>query len=538
MNILQAFFNSFSKKEKIIFVLLVAVFLLSSIARAALAVQKNTEFVPIKGGRLNVGMVGQPSSINPVIAKSSVDSVLSSVVYSPLGKLSKKITTNNFREYTLTLKEDLKWSDGSSITSEDIIFTLSAIQNSQIKSPLYKKWKGVSVEKISSNKVRLNLPSKYVFFKKDLAELEIVPKHAFGSIPTSNLEFSSYNFKPISSEPYKFKEITRKKNGFVKKYTIEINENYSGSKPYIEELTFHFFKNKSELISAYKKRKIDLFTFVNPLNNSVRKIDFAKIKQVPTPRYYSVFFNPKSTSPFRKGKFRKALNSVIDKQAIVNNALNGQATPVDYPYTPAVDFNLQQKTPIKPKKVIRKMKNNNSDKKNKEIKIELTAPNVDFLKPVLQELKKQWKDAGIDRVKIETLRNEDFSEAVLRQRNYEALLFGNVLEHPTDLFPFWHSSQKFYPGLNLSFFDNSRVDKLLEEIRKSPKSSQRKRKFKKAVRIIKEKAPASFLFTVPISLVYKDNLEGIDMTSRNIIKTEDLFNGINNWYLKKVREFK
>ena len=39
-----------------------------------------------------------------------------------------------------------------------------------------------------------------------------------------------------------------------------------------------------------------------------------------------------------------------------------------------------------------------------------------------------------------------------------ALLFGQVLGIIPDPFPFWHSSQKIYPGLNLSGYSNKKVD--------------------------------------------------------------------------------
>ena len=45
------------------------------------------------------------------------------------------------------------------------------------------------------------------------------------------------------------------------------------------------------------------------------------------------------------------------------------------------------------------------------------------------------------------------------------LLFGNILGEAPDLYSFWHSSEKFYPGLNLALYENKTADRLIESIR-------------------------------------------------------------------------
>jgi len=68
-------------------------------------------------------------------------------------------------------------------------------------------------------------------------------------------------------------------------------------------------------------------------------------------------------------------------------------------------------------------------------------------------------------VEIKIVEFSDLQNNYLTTRLYDALLYGNIINQKPDLFSFWHSSQKFYPGLNLSLYENASVDRFLEDAR-------------------------------------------------------------------------
>ena len=77
-------FNSFSKKEKRVFLGLLMVLLLSTIA---IVQSINTSFmitVPLRGGSVSLGIVGVPRFVNPILANSQADENLVSFIYSGL----------------------------------------------------------------------------------------------------------------------------------------------------------------------------------------------------------------------------------------------------------------------------------------------------------------------------------------------------------------------------------------------------------------------------------------------------------------------
>ena len=47
--------------------------------------------------------------------------------------------------------------------------------------------------------------------------------------------------------------------------------------------------------------------------------------------------------------------------------------------------------------------------------------------------------------------------------NYDSLLFGEIVNRESDLYAFWHSSQRKDPGLNVAMYTNAKVDKILED---------------------------------------------------------------------------
>ena len=150
-------------------------------------------------------------------------------------------------------------------------------------------------------------------------------------------------------------------------------------------------------------------------------------------------------------------------------------------------------------------------------------------------LKEQWKALGVE-VKIEKYPLSQLEQDFIKTRNYEILLFGEVLGAIPDPFPFWHSSQKKDPGLNLSLYDNKKADDLLEESRKSSNAEDRAKKLISFQNILIEDAPAVFLYN-PVYL-YSISQEIKRVEAGKIIDPSKRFIGIENWYIKTRRAWK
>jgi len=149
-------------------------------------------------------------------------------------------------------------------------------------------------------------------------------------------------------------------------------------------------------------------------------------------------------------------------------------------------------------------------------------------------IKQSLADIGI-KVDIQVYDKPELEKDIIKPRNYQGLLFGEVLNLTPDLFSFWHSSQKKDPGLNLAIYENKKADKLLEEIRQATDESIRKQKYEELQEIIIGDAPAVFLYMPNFIYPVSKDVKGINI--KTVIDPSKRFTDIENWYVETSRRF-
>lgn len=165
--------------------------------------------------------------------------------------------------------------------------------------------------------------------------------------------------------------------------------------------------------------------------------------------------------------------------------------------------------------------------------ISATIPQIQFLIDAAELIKADWEKIGLTfNYQVATL--QEMNE-VIKTRNYQTVVFGNILRGNPDVFSFWHSSERFYPGLNLALYSNKKVDGLLEAVRKNFDEATRKEQIKQLQSLITGDQPAIFLFSPAYLYVGPKTLGGFP---EKILSTPSArFENINQWYLKTARVF-
>ena len=162
---------------------------------------RNAEKIPVKGGVIVEGMVGEPKLINPVLASTELDKTLSSLIFSGLVRydenkdivpaLAERCETSpDRRTYTCYLKRNLVWHDGQAFNAEDVNYTIAVIQNPDYYGSLKSVWDGVKVEKIDDYTISFNLPKPYPLFLSSLT-MGILPHHLWVNIPVKDFDKST-----------------------------------------------------------------------------------------------------------------------------------------------------------------------------------------------------------------------------------------------------------------------------------------------------------------------------------------------------------
>ena len=505
-------------------------FALAAITRGTLAVDDSSAWRAVSGGSWREGVVGQPVAINPLISDNAADLDLSTLIYSSLSDLAESYeVSEDGTEYTVKLREGIVWDNNQPITSDDVVFTVETVQDPTTRSPLTKNWKGVVTERVSELRVIFTLPAPYAFFKENMERLPVLPVHLFGGIPKSNFRLSSYNLEPVGSGPYRLEDFSKRRDGFISEYHLVRNERFFGSKPFIKDFYFVFYESRELMMKDFALRKIQGFGSLSPVDTASLPLRNAVVDRIPMPGYYALFFNENLSSSLKNNGLRRALALAIDKREIVAQVFHNEAEVVHGPLGKwGAGETLAESENLNPEEL-----------KKENITLTLIVPQVDFLEETARIIKEDWLTAGVRDVNIISLPTNELLENVVKTNNYEVLLFGNVLENPLDLFPFWHSSERFYPGLNLALYKNQKVDTLIEKVRQSDENGMLDLA-KEAEKFIVEDNPAVFLFSLPYTYVHSKNLGGFQFENENrpLVEPSDRFQKVEEWHLSKARVVK
>jgi peptide/nickel transport system substrate-binding protein len=545
-------FAALTKKERITFILALAGTIVSFAIVMGLVIAETTKAVPAAGGEYTEGMLGQPEYINPVIASSQTDLDLVKMVYSNLQDLSDSITpSTDLKTWDVRLKQGLTWTDGQQLTSDDVIFTVQSIQNPDAKSPLFQSWQGVTVSRVSSLEVQFTLSNPYAFFGDTLSNLYILPKHLFADTPPGNWHLSDYNLKPIGSGPYQFVSYNKNSDGFISSYQLTAWDGTIETHPLIQNFNFAFFNDENTLVDSFNNGTIDGFGNVSPEDISqITRPDntFAW----PTSAYYAVFFNQSVNLGLQDPAVREALSSAIDRNDLITAALGGNGTPEYGPIPQSAQYYSAPNngSPATSSATFAESLLDNAgwtivgsstfrskvvNKITIPLVVNLTVPQIDFLAKTASYLQTAWQAIGVQ-VNITPDSSNDIVNNLIPARNYESLLFGNVLGPSSDLYSFWDASQDFAPGLNLSLYNSTAVNSLIEKARQNPVGTTTAQELAAAQADIAASYPAVFLYSPDYVYVTNKNVQGI--STNLLIDPSDRFREIESWYLNTARVLK
>ncbi len=548
MGWLKKIFGALTRKERLLFILASAGTIISFVVVTGIIINRATTAVPAVGGEYVEGSLGQPEYINPVIAASQTDLDIVKMVYSNLSDLSDNISASgDLKTWDVRLKEGLTWQDGQKLTSDDVIFTVQSIQNPDAKSPLYQSWQGVSVSRVSELEVQFTLTNPYAFFGGNLRDLYILPKHLYADTPPGNWHLSDFNIQPVGSGPYKFLSYNKNANGFISSYSLGAWDGTSGTKPLIQNFDFKFFTDENALVNSFNNGQIDGFGNLTPEDISAINRPYNSLVW-PTSRYYAVFFNQSKNTALQDATVRQALSAAIDRSGLIKSALGGNGNPEFGPIPQGAPYFSAGNTPTTSAAYAESLldadgwtmgSNNFRSKMIQKVSvplvINLTVPQIDFLAKTAEYIQTAWQNIGVQ-VNVIMDTPDNIVNTTIPNRDYEALLFGNVLGPSSDLYSFWDSSQAFAPGLNLAIYQNPAVDSLIEKARQNKSDASTTQELAVAQNTIANSYPAIFLYSLNYVYAANKTLQGVAIQLLN--DPSDRFKGVENWYLNTARVLK
>ena len=549
--------SNFSLVEKVCFYVLCIIFVASGAKLLKNVSDSASINIPVRGGSFTEGIIGSPRFINPVLAISDLDHDLSELIYSGLMKATPSNSpvvdlakdydiSKDGLTYTFNLKDNIYFHDGTKITTDDVEFTINKIQDNTIKSPRRPAFYDVSVEKINDRQIKFVLKKPYSPFLDNLT-VGILPKHIWNNLSSDEFPLSQYNLQPIGSGPYKISKMeTLQKDMLIipSYYELTSFNKYASGAPFINKIIINLYKDEKSLIDAYNAGHIEAISSVSPNEiNEISKQSGARVITSPLPRVFGIFFNQNQSEILVLKEVRLALDISLDKKKIVDEVLSGYGKTLDGPIPyglinnkqPSSNYNIEQAQSVLLKAGwIKNSKTGIMEKKiskTKTIKLVITISTLnspDLIKTA-ELIKDAWGKIGAI-VDIKQFEFGDLQQNIIRPRKFEALLYGMVIGRDMDFFAFWHSSQRNDPGLNISMYANSKVDKLLEDARKSSDIDTRITKYLSFENEVKKDIPAVFLYSPDFIYITPSKINGL--TIGVITLPFERFLNVNNWFIE------
>lgn len=508
---------------------------------------------PTDGGTIIEGVVGIPRFVNPILAVTRADQDMTALVYgsllrlSPDGALAPHVAESielqpDGRTYHVTIRKDVVFHDGTPLTARDVAYTILLIQNPNLKSPLQGNWNDVLVEELGEYELNVVIAEPYAPFIENFT-VGILPRHIWDELPIEQLPFSQHNTEPIGSGPFKITSVKRDSTGLINAYELSAF-NEAIDPPRIDTFIVRFYQNETLLVSAFNSDSIMNSSYLP--QESMREVanNGTQIIEEPLPRVFAIFLNQNRSTALRDPAVRRALSAAIDRQMLVDTVLDGFGVPSSSPVPPSKNevesFSTSSATSsiMNPDEILEAGGwetgpqgnwQKTFDEEPITLSVTIATANTPSFEETANAIATAWREIGV-LVSIEQFEQADLLQGVIRPRNFEALLFGNDLSRSVDLYPFWHSSQKDDPGLNVSQYTNIEVDSLLETARSSTDQAERTEALQGIRTILSKEVPAIFLYVPTFTYVVNDHINVSEM--RGITRPYERFANVSEWHVE------
>jgi len=363
--------------------------------------------------------------------------------------------------WTVTLRDDVKFSDGTPLTAEDVVFTFQTIvtNGSVVDLQVLEK-----VEATDTYTVVFTLKDPQSTFVNVLTATGIVPKHVYGA---------EYAEKPIGSGPYRLVQWDK-----GQQLIVEANPKYYGDKPFFQKVVF-LFLNEDAAFAAARAGDVDVAAI--PAAFSKQEIPGMRLEAIKTVDNRGIVFPfVKSGTKTDDGlligndvtadiSIRKAINIAIDRQALIDGVLEGYGSPaytsVDglpwwNPETTFEDANVDEASRIL-EAAGWKDTDNDSVLEKGSLKAEFTLyyPANDVIRQSLSiAVADMLKPIG---VKV-TIEGEAW-EKIEQVMHSNPVMMGWGSHDPLELYNLYSSNYAGVEYYNNGFYKNETVDAYLEE---------------------------------------------------------------------------
>jgi len=471
------------------------------------------------------------------IFESLLEYDLDKVELKPLLAKSYEISVDGL-EITFCLRDDVWFSDGEPITTDDILFTYETIMNPGVDAArMANYFKDIErVVKIDKQVIKFVMRKPYFKFLEMVGGMPILPKHIYEF--TDPEEFNKHRSNQVGSGPYIFE-----KWNVGREIVLRRNERYWGKRPKLDKLVYRIITNEVAALQALQSHDIDFMRpdpeqFANRSGDKEFTDKFYCLKYwTPGDGYRYIGWN--QTSPFFKDRrVRLAMTHIINREVIISNLLKGLGHSITgpfYVFGPQNDPSIEPwpYAPQRAKELLDEAGWVDTDGDGLRDKDGI-AFRFSFMivsqSPFHERLAKLLKDEAA-KVGIEVILDpyewSVFTER-LNTRSFEAVTLAWTGSIQKDPYQIWHSSQIESRGSNFVDFRNAKADAIIEKARQTMDADERNKLYHRFHQLLHEEQPYTFLLSRP-------SMRFLDRRFENV-KPHKLGLDGEEWYVPKQKQ--
>jgi peptide/nickel transport system substrate-binding protein len=450
-----------------------------------------TSQTPVKGGTVVEGWSTEPSYLLPVRSSDVYSNIANRLMFEGLlYRDNKGNMLPNFAKdapvqsadgltYTFKLRSDIKWSDGSPVTPDDVVFSYALYYDPKFDGllgnsrPTGKRYlKSVTA---NGDTIVIQATTAYAPFLLTFGDVPIVPKKYLDGKTPVELNTDSFNSAPpVSNGKFKF---TSWQKG--DKLTLSRNDLYFRGPIYLDSWVYKKVSDSVAVLSQLKTGEVDAGRLDPATYEEAKAQSNLNIISFPTFSWDEAIFQLDPNKPAGKiladKSVRQALYYGLDRAAIVQASYFGQGVVADSVYVPiswAYNKDVTPKYTHDTNKAASlldaagwtKGSSGIREKGGQQLSIEMVtnADNTVRTKN-LQIMQEQWRKIGVD-AKIKTLATlGNLSNELTSARNFGVMYIGFSLSPDPDQSGLWHSRQTAVGGNNGGLYKNAQVDKILDD---------------------------------------------------------------------------
>ncbi|MCL2818519.1 MAG: ABC transporter substrate-binding protein [Actinomycetia bacterium] len=494
------------------------------------------------GNQLIIGISSVPTSLDEQQISDYNSDRVASEIYDTLLRFSDTGTdvepnlatdwdiSEDGLTYTLTLRDDVKFHDGTDFNAEAVVFNYERFVSGDpvfaYADPIFGSVTSPeedrivkSAEAVDDTTVVFHL---YQPFAPFLAHLAMTQFSIVSPTAADGVDVQDFGRSPVGTGPYKFGSWTGETE-----VVLEKNDDYWGNTPNVDRLIYRFITDDNTRLNELEAGSIDIA--VDPLPDSIAGFEANsgfQILQEPGLHTWYLSLNTQ-VAPFDNADIRHAFYYAIDREAIVDNILLGTGVLAENflpPATPGYtsDVPKYEYSPEKAKELLEKagatdltvdfwVPEGGSGMQSPDAMATAIQGDLANVGVTLNIKKLEW-GAYLDQM-FGDFPPED-QEMLLGQMSW---ISDNG--DPDNFLFFLCSNTQWPPNYNSAYYSNAEFEKLITEARFNPNWDERKPLYEEAQKILMGDLPYLPIDHEIITAIGRDGIDGFVIHPRGFFRT-------------------